>query len=156
MTLHANTIGVDISKDRLDVFCRRSGTHWSVPNNAGEAARLAADHRDTRFVFEATSGCDRLLREALTAAGVTFTAVNPRRAREFARAAGFLAKTDRVDARVLAEMGHRLDLGPTVNPRRIVRRSPNWSPAASRSSATSCASEIGWGPRPTRSSAAVS
>jgi hypothetical protein len=75
MTLHRNTIGVDNCKDRLDVFCFISETHWSVPNTAREAARLAADHSDARFVFEATSGCDRVLREALTAVGVTFTSV---------------------------------------------------------------------------------
>lgn len=64
-------------------------------------------------MFEATSGCDRLLIAVLSACGIRFSRVNPRQAREFARAMGLLAKTDRVDARVLAQMGQRLDLEVT-------------------------------------------
>jgi transposase len=74
------------------------------------------NYQDAFFVFEATSGCDETLRRLLTQAKVPFARVNPRRAREFARAAGVLAKTDRVDARVLAELGLRLELAPTVEP----------------------------------------
>ena len=77
---------------------------------------LIARYEDAFFVFEATSGCDDALRQLLTSAKVPFARVNPRRAREFAKAAGVLAKTDRVDARVLAELGLRLELTPTVEP----------------------------------------
>lgn len=74
-------------------------------------------------MFEATSGCDRLLIAVLSACGIRFSRVNPRQAREFARAMGLLAKTDRVDARVLAQMGPRLDLEVTSPPSPVrVRR----------------------------------
>lgn len=71
------------------------------------------DH-DVRIVFEATSGCDGELIAALAARGHPFSRVNPRQAREFARATGTLAKTDCVDARVLAQMGAALDLPATI------------------------------------------
>jgi len=114
MTLHPNALGVDIAMQFLDVFCPRSARHWRIANTPGTIDQLIARHADAFFVFEATSGCDDELRLRLTQAGVPFARVNPRRAREFARAAGFLAKTDRVDARVLAEMGRRLEIEPTV------------------------------------------
>lgn len=59
-------------------------------------------------VFEATGHYDARLRRALTAEGIAFARVNPARARDFARAAGFLAKTDRIDARMLAAMAQSL------------------------------------------------
>ncbi len=114
MTLHQNIIGVDISKHTLDVFLKCSDQHLQIANTACQIAELISTNADACFVFEATSGCDEALAEALSNAAMTFVRVNPRRAREFARAAGFLAKTDKVDARMLAEMGARLDLTPTV------------------------------------------
>jgi transposase len=116
MTLHPNALGVDISMQHLDVFCPRSQRFQRLPNTPAAIEGLIAQHKDAFFVFEATSGCDDTLRRLLTQAKVPFARVNPRRAREFARAAGVLAKTDRVDARVLAELGLRLELVPTVEP----------------------------------------
>jgi transposase len=116
MTLHPNALGVDISMKHLDVFCPRSQRSQRVANTPAAIEDLIAQYPDAFFVFEATSGCDETLRCLLTRAKVPFARVNPRRAREFARAAGVLAKTDRVDARVLAELGRRLELAPTVEP----------------------------------------
>lgn len=116
MTLPQNVIGVDICKDRLDVFDLDAGRHTALANTPDGVAELIAAHSGAFFVFEATSGCDAALRAGLSAARERFARVNPRRAREFARASGVLAKTDRVDARVLAEMGRRLDLAPTTEP----------------------------------------
>jgi transposase len=116
MTLHPNALGVDICMQYLDVFCPRSQRAWRVPNTPAAIEALIAQCTDAFFVFEATSGCDDTLRCLLTRAKVPFARINPRRAREFARAAGVLAKTDRVDARVLAELGLRLQLTPTVEP----------------------------------------
>ena len=65
-------------------------------------------------MFEATSGCDGDLIAALAERGQPFCRVNPRQAREFARATGVLATTDRVDARTLAQMGRTLSLPVTV------------------------------------------
>ncbi|MDZ7905414.1 MAG: transposase [Cypionkella sp.] len=72
------------------------------------AAKVAA--QGGCVVFEATGGLEAPLRRALAEAGVTAYRVNPARARAFARSTGRLAKTDRVDAAVLREMGLRLDL----------------------------------------------
>jgi transposase len=116
MTLHPNALGVDISLEFLDVFCPRSRCSQRVANAPAAIGDLIAQYKDAFFVFEATSGCDETLRHLLTRAKVPFARVNPRRAREFAKAAGVLAKTDRVDARVLAELGLRLELAPTLEP----------------------------------------
>ena len=64
-------------------------------------------------MLEASGGYERPLTEALARAGTDYARVNPRQAREYARATGRLAKTDKVDARVLAEMGRALELRPT-------------------------------------------
>lgn len=116
MTLHPNALGVDICKQYLDVFCPRCQRAQRIANAPDAIDKLIAQHQDAFFVFEATSGCDETLRHLLTQAKVPFARINPRRVREFARAAGVLAKTDRVDARVLAELGRRLELVPTLEP----------------------------------------
>lgn len=116
MTLHENCLGVDIARDHLDVFCCRSQRFRRVANTPQAIADLIAHNGDAFFVFEATSGCDEDLRRLLDQAQIPFARVNPRRAREFARASGVLAKTDKVDARMLAEMGRRLPLAPTREP----------------------------------------
>jgi transposase len=116
MTLHENCLGVDIARDHLDVFCSRSRSFRRVANTPEAISELVACNKDAFFVFEATSGCDEDLRHGLDLAQVPFARVNPRRAREFARASGVLAKTDKVDARMLADMGRRLALAPTREP----------------------------------------
>lgn len=84
-----------------------AGTTARVENKAAAVARWAAGlPADALVVFEATGGCDA----PLAACGVRFARVNPRPAREFARALGVQAKTDKVDARELAEMGPRLPI----------------------------------------------
>jgi transposase len=108
-------IGVDVAKDWIDARPRggkleRIAMEEAALRRFGEAAA-----RDgARVVFEATGGYDRPLAAALAAAGVAHARVNPARARHFARANGIAAKTDRVDAGVLAERGARLELAPAV------------------------------------------
>lgn len=116
MTLHQNILGVDIAKAKLDIFDHAAQRHWCVPNEPDAIDLLVRQNGDAFFVFEATSGCDHDLRECLTAHGRPFARVNPRQAREFARATGALAKTDKVDACVLATMGRSLALTATVEP----------------------------------------
>lgn len=108
-------IGCDLSRAWLDLYSAADGAA-RVENSAKAIAAWAQTlPPDACVVFEATSGCDKELMETLGAAGLLFSRVNPRQAREFARAIGVLAKTDRVDARVLAEMGERLSL-PITSP----------------------------------------
>ena len=113
MTLPQDVIGVDIAKDWIDVFFLSARRAERVPMATAELRAFAARARGALVVFEASGGYERPLAEALDAADVTYARVNPRQAREFARATGRLAKTDRVDARVLAEMGRALALRPT-------------------------------------------
>ncbi len=118
------TIGIDISKDWLDV-----GRFPDAPGGVGETrfANTAAGHAtliawleerasgtqsSVRVVFEAAGAYHRALEEALGRAARPFCKVNPRQARRFAQATGRLAKTDRIDAAMLARMGHVLDLEP--------------------------------------------
>ena len=110
-------VGIDVAKDRLDVWVWETETGECVPHNeAGiEAlcARLDALAPD-RIVVEATGGQEVPLAAALQAAGLPVAVVNPRQARAFGRALGQLAKTDRLDARLLARMA--AVLRPPVRP----------------------------------------
>ena len=112
------TIGIDISKDWLDVARHPApgGGMARFANNASGHAALIVWLGElggpARIVFEATGAYHRALALALQAAGHPFRKVNPRQARRFAQAAGKLAKTDRLDAAMLARMGHVLELEP--------------------------------------------
>lgn len=108
-------IGVDVAKDWIDVHDHKGHDRRIEmrPGPLGRFARAAAS-AGAFVVLEATGGYDRPLCTALATAGVAHARVNPARARQFARATGRLAKTDRVDARLLAEMGRRLDLAPAA------------------------------------------
>ena len=113
MTLHQNVFGVDVAKDWIDM-CDPHGRLRRIENAPRPLKAFAKSASDALVVFEASGGYDRTLTLALEAAGVAYARVNPRHAREFARATGRLAKTDRVDARVLAQMGAALKLDPTT------------------------------------------
>lgn len=116
MIINPAIVGIDIAKDHLDVFDTSIGRHERCGNTAEAAAALAQRWARTGayVMFEATGHYDHALRHALGAAGVRFARVNPARARSFARAAGFLAKTDQVDARMLAAMAR--SLSPSAEP----------------------------------------
>jgi transposase len=107
-------VGVDVAKDWLDIYHPGRGAHRI--DNSPSATRAFATRcarQGVWVVFEASGGYERGLREALEAAGVRFSRVNPRQARDFARAMGVIGKTDRVDARMLSELGARLGPAPT-------------------------------------------
>lgn len=106
--IHPRFVGIDVSKHHLDIF--EGSRTERVANTAQSVTDLARRWHDRFVLFEATGRYDRCLRQALEAHGVAFARVNPARARDFARAAGWLAKTDRIDARMLAAMAQ--SLGP--------------------------------------------
>src|SRR5262245_39462038 len=110
MIINPGFVGIDISKAHLDVFESSCGTYNRVPNTSVVIASLVDRWRNENVlvVFEATGHYDRPLRRALADHGIRFTRVNPARARDFARSAGFLAKTDAIDARMLAAMAQCL------------------------------------------------
>lgn len=110
MIIHPGFAGIDVSKLTLDVFDAAIGRGEHISNASEPIAALVERWRskDVFVLFEATGNYDRILRQALTAAGIRFARVNPARARDFARSAGFLAKTDAIDARMLAAMAQCL------------------------------------------------
>lgn len=113
MTLPQDFIGVDIAKDWIDVFHLSTGRRERIATTKQALARFARAAGDALVVLEASGGYERPVTEALAKAGVDYARVNPRQAREFARSLGKLAKTDRVDAGILARMGKALELAPT-------------------------------------------
>lgn len=110
MIITRGFIGIDVSKNYLDVFEGGCGRTDRMPNTKEALASPVAHWKSCGafVVFEATGHYDASLRRALTAESIPFARVNPARARDFARAAGFLAKTDRIDARMLAAMAQSL------------------------------------------------
>ena len=118
-------VGIDISKDRLDVHVRPVGIGFSVSNEAAGYAALIArlrPLRTKRIVFEATGGYERALWLALTEAGLVAAVVNPRQVRQFARASGRLAKTDRLDAAVIAHFAETFSPVGIRNPDPVADR----------------------------------
>jgi len=116
-TYHA---GADVSKEKLDVF----HPAWAAPrvfaNTAAGIRKLlkavTGEEGIVHLVAEATGGYERELAAGCAAAGVSLSVVNPRQARDFARAKGLLAKTDAIDARVLAEFGRLMEPAPVKPP----------------------------------------
>jgi transposase len=98
-------IGVDISKRLLEVAAYESDYQFRCANKASAFAELIAELialRPALIVLEATGGLEIPVTAALHAAGLPVVVINPRQVRDFAKATGQLAKTDRLDARVLA------------------------------------------------------
>lgn len=98
-------VGLDVSKARLDVVSHSGGTSFVVDNDEGGFERLCEQLKPLSpelVVMEASGGYERLCAAALAQAGFAVAIVNARQVRAFALATGVLAKTDRVDARVLA------------------------------------------------------
>jgi transposase len=112
MSISKSFIGVDVSKERLDCFCRPTGTAFSYDNTpSGIAALLqwAEAQQPQLIVLEATGGLEHPLVAALVIAQLPVVVVNPRQVSDFARAIGQLAKTDRIDAAVIAHFGEAVN-----------------------------------------------
>ncbi|OKO67088.1 transposase [Bradyrhizobium sp. NAS80.1] len=103
MIIPLRYVGIDVSKRYLDIFDESLGVPERIANATQAITQIVARWRcDVLVVFEATGVYDLELREALSQAGIRFARINPARARDFARASGQLAKTDPIDARMLA------------------------------------------------------
>jgi transposase len=99
-------VGVDVAKARLDVFVQPSRESFSVANDERGIGELLRRLEPADFVIiEATGGLEVPVASALATAGIAVAVVNPRQVRDFARATGQLAKTDALDAQVLARFG---------------------------------------------------
>lgn len=111
------SIGIDVSKDVLDAYSAKSEKHEQFSNDIVGVKKLLKwiKSEEAQIVcLEATGSYSRKLVRALEASAVSFLVVNPKRLRDFARGLGKLAKTDKLDARVIAIYGEKSDDEPTT------------------------------------------
>lgn len=110
-------IGIDVAKAQVDIAVRPTGETWTSPTDEAGLAALVQrlqPVRPTLIVLEATGGWEIPVAGALATAGLPVAVVNPRQVRAFAKATGRLAKTDRLDAQVLAQFAEAVR--PTPRP----------------------------------------
>ena len=111
-------VGIDVSKQRLDVVCSDGGV-FEFGNDAaghGQLCALLVPQQPQLIVMEATGGLERSAAAELAAAGLALRIVNARQVRDFAKASGRLAKTDRLDAQVLVKFAQAMKLEPREVP----------------------------------------
>ncbi|MDA1279408.1 MAG: IS110 family transposase [Chloroflexi bacterium] len=119
MNASAVFAGIDVSKAHLDVAVRPSEVEWRSPNTdsgAREAADRLKDLDPYLVVVEATGGMESTVASALAVRGIAVAVVNPRQVRDFAKSIGRLAKTDVLDARVLAHFAEAVKPEPRPLP----------------------------------------
>ena len=113
-------VGVDVSKNNLQAAILPSGDSFSVPNDEGGldelTNRLRGAPPTTLVVLEATGGYERPVVASVAASKIAVAVVNPRQVRDFAKATGTLAKTDRIDARILARFAQAIRPSPKSPP----------------------------------------
>jgi transposase len=117
------TIGIDVSKDTLDVHLHPAGDHRqfeNTPKGFRAILRWIAGRPVARLVFEATGPYHRAFERAMGEAGLPLCKVNPRQAKRFGEAIGQLAKTDRMDAAMLARFGALVEPGVRAAPSKII------------------------------------
>jgi transposase len=113
-------VGIDVAKESFDVFLYPEGKRATLPQNAKgrkQLVEMLPPAGDCLVTLEATGGYERPLVVALAESGHLVAVVNPRQVRDFARGIGIVAKTDRLDAEVIARFGHG------VRPRTILNTS---------------------------------
>jgi transposase len=113
MSEFTSFVGIDVSRNVLDVYGLPSGEHWQLSNDQAGCAslveRLKPLGETVLVVMEATNVFWRMAATALAGAGLACAVVNPRQVRDFAKSMGMLAKTDAIDARVLALFAQRVN-----------------------------------------------
>lgn len=115
MSTGGTFVGIDVSKAQLDIAASPTGQAWEVANDEPGIRDLVVRLRGlqpTLVVLEATGGWELAVTGALAAAGLPVAVVNPRQVRDLAKAMGKLAKTDTIDAQVLALFAERLRPAP--------------------------------------------
>ena len=112
-------VGIDVAQATLDVALRPGGEHWQVPNDElgrAELVRRLQVQPVALVVLEATGGLETSVAAALGMAPLPVVVVNPRQVRDFAKATGRLAKSDRLDAEVLAHFAEAVHPEPRPLP----------------------------------------
>ncbi|HEX8862383.1 MAG TPA: IS110 family transposase [Actinomycetes bacterium] len=119
MTAAATFVGIDVAKSYLDLAVRPAGGHQRLAHDEAGIAQIVAQLqalRPTLVVLEATGGLEVPLAAALATAGLPVAVVNPRQVRDFAKAVGQLAKTDALDAQLLARFAEVVRPAPRPLP----------------------------------------
>ncbi len=119
MSATERTLGIDVSKHQLDVHLQPDDRTWQVPNTHEGVRQLTeqiAELKPARIVVESTGGYERPVLYRMLGAQLPVAMVNPRPVRDFAKAMGLLAKTDRIDAKVLALFARHVPTRLTVAP----------------------------------------
>lgn len=101
-------VGIDVGKGTLDIFIFELDKHWQVPNDACGIKEVVAQlnrFKLTRILVEATGGYERSFVEACVEKELPIIVVQPTQVRQFAKAQGILVKTDKIDARLIAQFG---------------------------------------------------
>lgn len=122
-------IGIDISKDNLDIYDQMHQVHAQYPNNAKgvEALLKSLEGRaNCAVVCEASGGYETLMASRLAEEGLRVSVVNPRQVRDFAKATGTLAKTDAIDAAIITRFGSLLMPPATVLPSQSEQQLKDW------------------------------
>src|SRR3954453_19839557 len=106
-------VGIDVAKDKLDVAVGSDGKPWQVTNDErghGELLERLREVNPALVVLEASGGYESVVAGVLWNGGLNVAIVNPRQVRDFAKAMGKLAKTDAIDARLLAQFGEKVPI----------------------------------------------
>ena len=129
-TINANSrkternVGIDVGKDTLDIYIYELEKHWQAANTLEGIKQLIKQlnrYQLTRVLVEATGGYERRLVEACAEKGQPVIIVQPIQVRQFAKAQGLFAKTDKIDARLIAEFGVLMQPEPRALPSKKVR-----------------------------------
>ena len=129
-TINANSrkternVGIDVGKDTLDIYIYELERHWQAANTLVGIKQLIKQlnrYQLTRVLVEATGGYERRLVEACAEKGLPVIIVQPIQVRQFAKAQGLFAKTDKIDARLIAEFGVLMQPEPRALPSKKVR-----------------------------------
>ena len=110
------TVGIDVSKSELDIFCDWNDIKLKVKNTAAgrkKLCKILSKDTPNLVVLEATGIYHRAILRELNLADIKVCLANPKRARDFAKAVGVLAKTDQIDAMLLARYGSEVNLKPS-------------------------------------------
>ena len=137
MEQESTYVGIDVAKAQVDVAVRPTGQTWTITYDDAGVQELVSQLKTLEpalVLLEATGGLELPMVVALATAALPVVVVNPRQVRDFAKATGTLAKTDTLDAAVLAHFADAIR--PDVRPLRGTprpRSSPPWWPADTRS-----------------------
>lgn len=120
-----NHVGIDVAKDSMEVMVHENQEKWNFTNNEDGIAKLITKMKKlgpSLIVLEATGGYEATIAAELHSIGFAVAVVNPRHIRDFARSVGILAKTDTLDAKVIARYGATVQPTPRALPAEETKR----------------------------------